>query len=204
MIDTFIGEMTKKSLGATSLAMLTENAPSPNTSPLAPPPNATNTRPMATQHSAAPPATTPVLYVPNPTPQRITPMRLQTAEQDTHATTRRSAAVTNLAQQAPWHRCQCHSHPCLPVVRPCFHCCNRGYPPGLDASTDLRHITPVAIVSPTTGRSRPLSFVSVMLLAHSSPVIVTNVISCLLYLCVLSPVRYVCCLTLIKLCILLL
>jgi len=76
------------------LQCLTENAPSPNTSTSAPPPNATNARPMATQHSTAPPATTPVLYVPNPTPRRITPVRSQTAEQDTHATTCRYAVPT--------------------------------------------------------------------------------------------------------------
>jgi len=113
-------------------------------------------------------------------------------------------SVTNLARQAPWHRRQCHSHPCLPVVRPRFRCRSRGHPSRLGASTDLRHIALVGIVSPTAGRSRPLSFVSVMLLAHPSPVIVTYVVSCLLCLRVFSPVLYVCCLPLIKLCVLLL
>jgi len=88
-----------------------------------------------------------------------------------------SRGVTNLARQAPWRRCRRHSHPCRPVARPRFRCRSRGHPPRLGASTDLHHIAPVAI-SPTTGRSRPLSFVSVMLLARPSPVIVTYVISC--------------------------
>jgi len=85
--------------------------------------------------------------------------------------------VKNLVQQASWHWCWCHSHPCRPVVRPRFRCRSRGHPPRLGASTDLRHIAPVAI-SPTAGRSRPLSFVSIMLLARPSPVIVTYVVSC--------------------------
>ena len=69
MIVTFIGEMTKKSLGATSLAA---NAVLPNTSPSALPPNATNARPSGTRPSAVPPATTPAPCVHNPTLQRIT------------------------------------------------------------------------------------------------------------------------------------
>ena len=73
--------------------------------------------------------------------------------------------ITNLARQAPCRRRQCHSHPCHPVARPRFRCRSRGHPPRLGALTDLRHIGPVAI-SPTTGRSRPLSFVSIMLLAR--------------------------------------
>jgi len=85
--------------------------------------------------------------------------------------------VTNLAQQAPWRRRRCHSHPCRPVARPRFRCHSRGHPPRLGASTDLCHIAPVAI-SPTAGRSRPLSFVSVMLLARPSFVIVMYVVSC--------------------------
>jgi len=85
--------------------------------------------------------------------------------------------VTNLARQAPWRWRRCHSHPCRPVARPRFRCRSRGHPSRLGTSTDLRHIAPVAI-SPTAGRSRPLSFVSVMLLARPSPVIVTYVVSC--------------------------
>jgi len=85
--------------------------------------------------------------------------------------------VTNLARQAPWRWCRCHSHPCHPVARPRFHCRSHGHPPRLGASTDLRHIAPVAI-SPTAGRSRPLYFVSVMLLVRPSPVIITYVVSC--------------------------
>jgi len=88
--------------------------------------------------------------------------------------------VTNLARQARWRRHRCHSHPCHPAARPRFRCHSRSHPPCLCASTDLRHIAPVAI-SQTAGRSRPLSFVSSMLLARP------------------SPVRYVCCLPLIKL-----
>jgi len=86
-------------------------------------------------------------------------------------------AVTNLARQAPrcWH--QYHSHRCCPVTRPDFRSHSRGHPPRLGASTDLRHIAPVAI-SPTAGRSRPLCFVSVMLLARPSPIILTYVVSC--------------------------
>jgi len=74
-------------------------------------------------------------------------------------------AVKNLARQAPWRQCRCHSHPCRPVARPRFRCRSRGHPPRLGASTDLCHITLVAI-SPTAGRSRPLSFVSIILLAR--------------------------------------
>jgi len=74
-------------------------------------------------------------------------------------------SVTNLARQAPWHQRRCHSHPCRPVARPRFRCRSHGRPPRLGTSTDLRHIALVAI-SPTTGRSRPLSFISVMLLAR--------------------------------------
>jgi len=83
----------------------------------------------------------------------------------------------NLERQAPWRRRRYHSDPCHPVASPRFRCHSRGHPPGLGASTDLRHITPVAI-SPTAGQSRPLSFVSVMLLVRPSPVIVMYVISC--------------------------
>jgi len=77
----------------------------------------------------------------------------------------RTRRVTNLAGKAPWRRRRYHSHPCRPVARPRFRCRSRGHPPRLGASTDLRHIAPVAI-SPTAGRSRPLSFVSVILLAR--------------------------------------
>jgi len=85
--------------------------------------------------------------------------------------------VTNLVRQAPWRRRWCHSHPCRPVARSRFRCRSHGPPPRLGASTDLRHIAPVAI-SLTNGRSRPLSFVSIMLLACPSPVIVTYVVLC--------------------------
>jgi len=90
------------------------------------------------------------------------------------------ATVVNLARQAPWHRCWCHSRPCHRVARSRFHCCSCGYPLHLGTLTDLSHIAPVAI-SPTAGQSRPLSFVSSMLLARP------------------SPVCYVCCLPLIEL-----
>ena len=106
--------------------------------------------------------------------------------------------VTNLARQAPWRQRWCQSHPCRPVARPWFRCHSRGHPLRLGTSTNLCHIAPVAI-SPTAGQSRPLSFVSVLLLACPSPVIVTYVISCWLCLRILSPVHYICCLPLMKL-----
>jgi len=84
--------------------------------------------------------------------------------------------VTNLVRQAPWCWRWCHSHPCRPVARPRYRCRSRSHPPRLGGLTNLRHIVPVAI-SPTTGQSRPLSFVSVMLLTRPSPVIITYVIS---------------------------
>jgi len=93
---------------------------------------------------------------------------------------RRKYTVMNLARQAPWHQCRGHSHPCCPVARPRFRRHSCGHPPCLGTSTDLRHIALVAI-SLTAGQSRPLSFVSVMLLVRP------------------SPVRYVCCLPLIEL-----
>jgi len=71
----------------------------------------------------------------------------------------------NLARQAPWRQHRCYSHPCHPVARPRFRCHSGGHPPYLGTSTDLRHITPV-LISLTAGPSRPLSFVSVMLLAR--------------------------------------
>jgi len=74
-------------------------------------------------------------------------------------------SVTNLARQAPWRRRRCHAHPCRPVACPRFRCRSRGHRLRLGASTNLRHIARVAI-SPTAGRSRPLSFVSVMLLTR--------------------------------------
>jgi len=89
----------------------------------------------------------------------------------------RYLSVTNLARQAPWRRRRYHSHPSRPVARPRFRCCSHSHPPRVGASTDLHHIAPVAI-SLTAGRSRPLSFVSIMLLARPSPVIVTYVVSC--------------------------
>jgi len=90
----------------------------------------------------------------------------------------KQGAVTNLVRQAPWRRRRRHSHPCHPVARPRFRCRSHGHPPRLGASTDFCHIAPVVAISPTAGRSRPLSFVSVMLLARPSPVIVTYVVSC--------------------------
>jgi len=85
--------------------------------------------------------------------------------------------VMNLARQAPWRWRQCHSHLCHPVAHPHFRCRSRGHPPCLGVSTDLRHIAPV-VISPTAGQSCPLSFISVMLLACPSPVIITYVVSC--------------------------
>jgi len=71
----------------------------------------------------------------------------------------------NLTRQAPWRWRQCHSHPCRRVACPHFRCRSHGQAPRLGASTDLRHIA-LVVISPTAGRSRPLSFVSVMLLAR--------------------------------------
>jgi len=87
------------------------------------------------------------------------------------------ASVTNLARQAPWHQRWCHFHPCRPVARASFHCCSRRHPARLGATTDLRQIASV-VISPTADQSRPLSFVSVMLLARPSSVIVMYVVSC--------------------------
>jgi len=71
----------------------------------------------------------------------------------------------NLGRQAPWRRRRCHSHPCGPVARPRFRCHSRGHPPRLGVTPDLRNFALVAI-SPTAGRSRPLSFFAVMFLVR--------------------------------------
>jgi len=65
MIVTFIGEMTKKSLGATSLAMFNHECTIAEYITFSP----------ATRRNAAPPATTPTLCVHNPTPPRTICLR---------------------------------------------------------------------------------------------------------------------------------
>ena len=70
--------------------------------------------------------------------------------------------VTNLVRQARKPRGRGCRHPSRPVAGLHHHCRSHGHPPCLGASTDLRHIAPVAIF-PAAGRSRPLSFVSSML-----------------------------------------
>ena len=54
-------------------------------------------------------------------------------------------AVTNLAQQDRKRHGRGHRHPCRPVAGPHHRCRSPGHPPRLGASTELRHIAPVAI-----------------------------------------------------------
>jgi len=61
------------------------------------------------------------------------------------ARTPSSRNVANLARQARKRRSRGRRHPCRPVAGPHHRCRSHGHPPRLGASTDPRHIVPVAI-----------------------------------------------------------